>query len=439
MRLYASKSNIKTSKALITAKYAGLEVETPPEEQPQSGRIPVLETDEGCIFTSIAICRYLSRIRRDLGLYGQTLVEGGMIDSWVEFCTHELEVPLITLFLPAMRSEMAKNPRAEAQAKDDVRRALSVLNNHLLRNTFMVGDQVTLADICIACTIFSGASALDDSFPNLSRWYALMTSQPEFVAILGEVKLPAGAKAQASGAKTEEKKAPAPAPAPAAKKEEKQPKDETKAEPKKDSKKDNKKGAPKGEAPKELSPEELKKEKEKKLKKVIKEGGKRGVEIDGAGDMGGLQFFCTSCEEPDGDLELLGVCLDAMNAESDPADEERKGGSGRIGKMVFSAGTDQLAVIAYVPQALAKDLNTKEWLEKVLALFGGEVVSVADEGKSVKACGIVKANSEKQLFPLKMKEPCITEAITFLKTKGLFPDKDDDSDEMVFGDDDFPS
>merc|ERR1712087_542651 len=32
---------------------------------------------------------------------------------------------------------------------------------------------------------------------------------------------------------------------------------------------------------------------EKKMKKVIKEGGKRGVEIEGAADMGGLQFFCT--------------------------------------------------------------------------------------------------------------------------------------------------
>merc|ERR1712151_1364714 len=31
---------------------------------------------------------------------------------------------------------------------------------------------------------------------------------------------------------------------------------------------------------------------EKKYKKVIKEGGKRGVEIEGAADMGGLQFFC---------------------------------------------------------------------------------------------------------------------------------------------------
>jgi len=42
----------------------------------------------------------------------------------------------------------------------------------------------------------------------------------------------------------------------------------------------------------------LAEEKKKKLKKVIKEGGKRGVEIEGAADMGGLTFFCTSVDEP---------------------------------------------------------------------------------------------------------------------------------------------
>lgn len=39
-----------------------------------------------------------------------------------------------------------------------------------------------------------------------------------------------------------------------------------------------------------------------------------------------------------------------MNAKSDPTEEERKGGSGHIGKMIFSAGVDQLAVAAYVPE-----------------------------------------------------------------------------------------
>jgi hypothetical protein len=422
MKLYANaKNNYKTSKMLITAKFAGLELGVLPDDQSTKGDVPVLETDDGCIFCSIAICRYLARIRRDVALYGQNLIQGGEIDSWIEFCTNKLEIPLTS---------------AEAEARDTVRRALSVLDQHLLRNTFMVGDQITLADISIVCTIFSCPSAVQEGFGNLIRWYGLITSQPEVIAILGKVNLPGGT---APPKKAEEKKAPDPAPKkePAAKK---AAKEDKKTEPKKEAKKDNKKGAPKEEEPKQASPADLAKEKEKKLKKVIKEGGKRGVEIDGAADMGGLQFFCTSCEEPEGDIDLLSACLNAMNAESDPAEEERKGGSARIGKMVFSAGTDQLAVIAYVPWALAKSIDTKEWLEKVLELFGGQVewVNETPEQK-VEACGVIKADGEKGKFPLKMKEPCITEAIAFLKTKGLFPDKDDDSDDIVFGDDDFPS
>lgn len=41
------------------------------------------------------------------------------------------------------------------------------------------------------------------------------------------------------------------------------------------------------------------------MKKVLKEGGKRGVEIEGAADMGGLKYFCTKMLEPAGDLDML--------------------------------------------------------------------------------------------------------------------------------------
>mmetsp|Transcript_93100 Transcript_93100/g.287293 ORF Transcript_93100/g.287293 Transcript_93100/m.287293 type:complete len:207 (+) Transcript_93100:64-684(+) len=172
-----------------------------------------------------------------------------------------------------------------------------------------------------------------------------------------------------------------------------------------------------------------------KMKKVVKEGGKRGVEIEGAADMGGLQFFCTSVDEPEGDLVLLKECLRAMNAKADDGAEERKGGSGHIGKMLFSAGTEQLAVVAYVPKAKRKELDCAEWLKAVLDTQSGEVVSKA----AAVSTGCVKANAEKGIFPLKIRESMIVEANNFLRKRGLFPEEDDDDDEMVFGDDDFPS
>lgn len=183
---------------------------------------------------------------------------------------------------------------------------------------------------------------------------------------------------------------------------------------------------------------------EKKLKTIVKEGGKRGVEIEGAADMGGLQFFCTMIEKPEGDLDMLIESMKAMNARSDPSEEERKGGAGKIGKMIFSTTDAVFSAVAYVPKDKADECSAFEWLCEVAQQAGG-AASVKDvktfEGIDSKywAAVSVHANREKELFPIKMRDPAISHAYTFLKKKGLFPDGDDeDDDEYVFGDDDFP-
>merc|ERR1712160_178340 len=98
-------------------------------------------------------------------------------------------------------------------------------------------------------------------------------------------------------------------------------------------------------------------------------------------------------------------------------------------------GTEQLAVAAYVPADKQKDLSCEEWLQKVLGSQGGVIIT---KGKEV-STGFVKANGDKGIFPLKIREPMILEANNFLRKKGLFPeDNSDDDDDMVFGDHDFP-
>jgi len=505
MKLYAHPDKYLTKKMLIAANYAGLDIEIPKSAgADEVGRIPVLETDGGCIFSTGAIARYLSRLRRDVPLYGRNLLESGMIDSWTEFSTNELEVPLT-----AWVNHAQYPAEVVERAKADALKALGVLNNHLLNFTYMVGDSMTLADISVCCAVaeaFKTVLAPDvrSSLGNLVRWFNLCMAQTEFQKVIGKVDMAAGgAAAPAKGKadkgspkaapkteaapkkgaapKTEAKKAAAPkaaatgapasedaikavgdairelkdklkaegvtgkklndhpevtalvkqlsdmkagaAAAPAAKAAS-SPKSAPKAAPaKKDDKKDDKQSDPVA-------------DRKALMKKVVKEGGKRGVEIEGAADMGGLQFFCTAVDLPDGDLEFLRASLDAMNEKSDPTEEERKGGSGNIGKMIFSCGTEQLAVAAYVPESKQKELVCKEWLEKVLSMFpGGKVTS---SSKDV-CMGVVPANSDKNIFPLKIREPMILEANNFLRSKGLFPEDKDDSDELVFGDDDFPS
>merc|ERR1712176_492 len=165
-------------------------------------------------------------------------------------------------------------------------------------------------------------------------------------------------------------------------------------------------------------PERLTSDKmEKKMKKIIKEGGKRGVEIEGAADMGGRQFFCTTMEEANGDVDLLYESLRAMNAKSDPSEEERKGGSGRIGKMLISKDQEdsKMALVAYSPPSKHTQLTAEQWMTDILStLGGGEMVF----GDAYTAKAELLNDADQGLFVLKLKDSAISQSINYLKSKG---------------------
>ena len=104
MKLYTDLGNFRSFKILIAAEYNGVEIEIPdfkPKEDTKKpeflkksplGRVPVLETASGSIFESNAIARYVARIRRDTELYGATFFESAQIDSWIDFCSHDIEL-----------------------------------------------------------------------------------------------------------------------------------------------------------------------------------------------------------------------------------------------------------------------------------------------------------------------------------------------------------
>jgi hypothetical protein len=65
-----------------------------------------------------------------------------------------------------------------------------------------------------------------------------------------------------------------------------------------------------------------------------------------------------------------------MNAEVDEAAEERKGGSGHLGKMLLSAGNTKMACLCHVPKALQEatpSFSIKEWAEAVAKAGNAEV------------------------------------------------------------------
>lgn len=176
-----------------------------------------------------------------------------------------------------------------------------------------------------------------------------------------------------------------------------------------------------------------------KLKKVIKEGGKRGVEIEGASDLGGTSYFCSVVDEPEGDVDLLLESVKAMNQKCEPGTEERKGCSGHVGKMVFSMNDDQVALVAYVPEEKYEELSCQDWLQGVLNLYN-ETSRALTTGQNF-STGVIVKDTEKGIYPIKIRDNLVRNALDFLRERKLFPEAggdDDSSDEFVMGDDYVP-
>jgi elongation factor 1-gamma len=236
LRLFTYPGDFRAFKVLIAAQYNGVEIDVPDfkvgvdnktEEflaKSPLGQVPVLETEQGCLFESNAIARYVARFRRDVELCGRTFFDTAAVDSWVDFCTNMLDVATQLWVMPILQKTEQK-PQLTEKAKQDMRKALEVLNKHLTLKTFLVGERITLADIVVVSTLFYPMKMVLDksfrsAFPNVERWFMTCVNQPQFKVVVGEItlceKMLVAAKPGGKKQQKKQKKA-----APAKKKEEK--------------------------------------------------------------------------------------------------------------------------------------------------------------------------------------------------------------------------
>uniref|UniRef100_A0A5F9C4C0 Elongation factor 1-gamma n=1 Tax=Oryctolagus cuniculus TaxID=9986 RepID=A0A5F9C4C0_RABIT len=192
--LYTYPENWRAFKALIAAQYSGAQVHTnrTPEflRKFPAGKVPAFEGDDGfCVFESNAIAYYVSNEE----LWGSTPEAAAQVVQWVSFADSDIVPPASTWVFPTL-GIMHHNKQATENAKEEVRWILGLLDAHLKTRTFLVGERVTLADITVVCTLlWLYKQVLEPSFcqafPNTNRWFLPCMNQPQFRAVLGEVKL----------------------------------------------------------------------------------------------------------------------------------------------------------------------------------------------------------------------------------------------------------
>lgn len=108
--LHTPEASFRAFAALIAAEYNGISIEISTDEAAAdlspTKKLPLLEIQakkSGAItriFSSQAIARYIAGIRRDTALVGSNFIEQAHIDSWLDFCAQDLELPGCIWFHP---------------------------------------------------------------------------------------------------------------------------------------------------------------------------------------------------------------------------------------------------------------------------------------------------------------------------------------------------
>jgi len=178
MGLYAPQG-YSASAILFVAEKSGLEVAHVKCDTPEAagsettGLLPILRMDQGDVFGTTAICRFLARARADSTLYGTTLAAESQVDTWVAFCTKELEIP-VNVFAQCEAGFLTPKDAPAKKAMDAVGAALSALDKQLAAATFVTGAALTLADVMLAVVLAYGVQAGKVSLTqkkNVSRWF----------------------------------------------------------------------------------------------------------------------------------------------------------------------------------------------------------------------------------------------------------------------------
>jgi len=156
-------------------------------------------------------------------------------------------------------------------------------------------------------------------------------------------------------------------------------------------------------------------------------GGKKGQDITGLSDMGGVKFFTVSLDEPEGDKDLMYQALDGSNAEPNPEEGELKGGAKELGKIFLSYNTDKLSLLCHVPNVIKEKLAARAWVDAVLTVFpAAQILEEKEYAEGECIYAEVAADKSKDQFPIKMRDEASGVSYAHLVKNGLVADDDDD-------------
>jgi elongation factor 1-gamma len=197
-KIFASKGNPRTTAILAVAKANGLELEfvestnanPAPDHAKASPLVKVpafLGADGFALHETIAIAIYITSQNEKTTLLGKTKQDYATIVKWLSYFNNEVLPTLAEWYLPLL-GRKSYNKKAVEDSSKVALKAVAVIEEHLLHNTYLAGERITLADLFGAGIITRGFQYFFDKKwradnPNVSRWYETVINQPIYAEV----------------------------------------------------------------------------------------------------------------------------------------------------------------------------------------------------------------------------------------------------------------
>lgn len=146
----------------------------------EMGEVPVLEHRGQTLSQSGVILDYLAEVTGRYG--GRNPVERREIWRWILFDNHKFTSYFVTYRWLRSFAEAAPHPEVLAFLRSRIDAAFAVVEHHLSRREFMVGDRLTIADFSLIGYLYFPVEEtgydLDRTHPAIAAWRARMAEQP---------------------------------------------------------------------------------------------------------------------------------------------------------------------------------------------------------------------------------------------------------------------
>jgi glutathione S-transferase len=150
--------------------------------------IPLLEEDDGfTLWESNVIVRYLAARHANGTLYPQGLRERFDAERWMDWQQTTLNPAGRDAFIQLIRVKPEARDRSKIDASVTATEPLlDALESHLAARPFIAGEQLTMADIPIACEMhrWFGLPLPHKARPALARWYDGIRALPAARGVL---------------------------------------------------------------------------------------------------------------------------------------------------------------------------------------------------------------------------------------------------------------